>query len=117
MNCGLAFATEPGAIQRSERLWRHVLPRCCEKAKRERRSTLPFCYCLKLDQVQVMTSGAVTPKSHVFADRLWIAVAVHAGGGPATDVAVTVTFAEAAKPWAAPSPEKYEPWLSAAYCS
>src|ERR1700687_435354 len=64
-----------------------------------------------------MTPGAVTPESHAFAESACVAVAVHEGGGPTTAVAVTVTDAEGVKPWAEPSPEKYAPLLSAAYCS
>ena len=47
---------------------------------------------------QVITLGVVTPWSHFFADKAWAAVAVHAGGGPATAVAVTVTSFEGLKP-------------------
>src|ERR1700694_541689 len=64
-----------------------------------------------------MTPGAVAPWSHFFADSACVAFAVHAGGGPATAVAVTVTSFEGPKPCAAPLPEKYAPLLSAAYCS
>jgi hypothetical protein len=56
-----------------------------------------------------------------FADELQVfavseceAAAVHEAGGPATAVAVTVTFCEGEKPWADPLPEKYTPELSAA---
>jgi len=45
-----------------------------------------------------MTPGAVTPLSQVFADCEWLAVAVQLGGGPATAVAVMVTFWEGLKP-------------------
>src|SRR6202165_1721971 len=64
-----------------------------------------------------MTPAVVTPESHFFADSACEARAVHAGGGPVTAVAVTVTSFEGLKPWAIPSPEKYAPLLSAAYCS
>src|SRR6267378_8056816 len=66
---------------------------------------------------QVITPGAVTPESHFFAERACVAVAVHEGGGPTSAVAATVTSFEGVKPWAEPSPEKYAPLLSAAYCS
>ena len=56
-----------------------------------------------------------------FADELQVlavseceAAAVQLAGGPATAVAVTVTFCEGEKPWADPLPEKYTPELSAA---
>ena len=42
------------------------------------------------------------------------ATAVHEAGGPATAVAVTVTFCEGVKPCVEPLPEKYTPELSAA---
>jgi hypothetical protein len=65
-----------------------------------------------LDQVQVIRP---------FADELQVlvvsvceAAAVHEAGGPATAVAVTVTFCEGEKPCAVPLPEKYTPELSAA---
>ncbi len=51
---------------------------------------------------------------HVFVVSVCVAFAVHDGGGPATAVAVTVTFCEGEKPCANPLPEKYAPELSAA---
>ena len=45
-----------------------------------------------------MTPTMVTPESQVFADRACEAVAVQAGGGPATAVAVMVTSLEGVKP-------------------
>ena len=50
----------------------------------------------------------------VFAVSECVAEAVHEAGGPATAVAVTVTFCEGEKPCAEPLPEKYTPELSAA---
>src|ERR1700716_3038508 len=72
---------------------------------------------LRIGYTQVITPAVVTPESHFFADSACEAVAVHAGGGPTTAVAVTVTSFDGLKPWATPSPEKYAPLLSAAYCS
>ena len=42
----------------------------------------------------------------VFDVSVCVAVAVHVAGGPATAVAVTVTFCEGVKPCAEPLPEK-----------
>lgn len=53
-------------------------------------------------------------EAHVFAVKVCEAAACHEAGGPATAVAVTVTFCEGEKPWADPFPEKYVPELSAA---
>jgi len=64
------------------------------------------------DQVQVMRPFA--EDEQVFEVSVCEAAAVHVAGGPATAVAVTVTFCEGEKPWADPLPEKYVPELSAA---
>ena len=53
-------------------------------------------------------------EEQVFEVSVWEAAAVHVAGGPATAVAVTVTFCEGEKPCAEPLPEKYVPELSAA---
>jgi hypothetical protein len=45
-------------------------------------------------------------EAHVFEVSVWLAAAVHEAGGPATAVAVTVTFCEGEKPWPDPLPEK-----------
>jgi hypothetical protein len=55
--------------------------------------------------------------AQVFEVSVCEAVAVHVAGGPATAVAVTVTFCEGEKPWAEPLPEKYAPDESAAKLS
>src|SRR5437868_6047505 len=71
-----------------------------------------------LYQVQVITPLVI---SQVFADCECVAVALHDGGGPATAVTTIVTFCDGVKPWTGDAevavPEKYAPWLSAAYCS
>src|SRR5688500_3659354 len=67
---------------------------------------------LEVDQVQVIRPLA--DEAQVFAVRVCEADAVHVAGGPATAVAVTVTFCEGEKPCAEPLPEKYVPELSAA---
>ena len=64
------------------------------------------------DQVQVIRPFA--EELQVFEVSVCDAAAVHVAGGPATAVAVTVTFCEGEKPWAEPFPEKYVPELSAA---
>ena len=53
---------------------------------------------LRSNYTQVITPGVVTPESQAFAERACLAVAVHAGGGPVTAVAVTVTSFEGVKP-------------------
>jgi hypothetical protein len=58
----------------------------------------PFLFADQPNYTQVMTPAAVTPESHFFAESACVAVAVHAGGGPVTAVAVTVTDAEGVKP-------------------
>jgi hypothetical protein len=63
-------------------------------------------------QVQVMRPFA--DEEQVFEVSECVAAAVHEAGGPATAVAVTVTFCEGEKPCAEPLPEKYTPELSAA---
>src|SRR6202521_463091 len=88
----------------------------------EKKSRASFDAPLSSDQVrsnytQVITPAVVTPESQAFAERACEAVAVHAGGGPTTAVAVTVTSFDGLKPCAEPLPEKYAPLLSAAYCS
>ena len=64
------------------------------------------------DQVQVIRP--LTEEAHVLVVSVCDAVADHPAGGPATAVAVTVTFCDGVKPWAEPLPEKYVPALSAA---
>ena len=56
-------------------------------------------------------------EAQVFAVSECEAAACHEAGGPATAVAVTVTFCEGEKPCAEPLPEKYVPAESAAYDS
>ncbi|SRR6266404_1919982 len=70
-------------------------------------------------QLQPNQLQTIAPEelSQVFADCVCEAVALQVCGGPATTVAVTVTFCEGVKPCALPLPEKYAPLLSAAYCS
>ena len=63
-------------------------------------------------QVQVMRPS--DDELQVFDVSECVATAVQVAGGPATAVAVTVTFCEGRKPWAAPLPVKYWPELSAA---
>jgi hypothetical protein len=63
-------------------------------------------------QVQVMRPS--DDELQVFDVSECVATAVQVAGGPATAVAVTVTFCEGRKPWAEPLPVKYWPELSAA---
>ena len=65
-----------------------------------------------VNQVQVIRPFA--DELQVFVVSVCVAFAVQVAGGPATAVAVTVTFCEGEKPWADPLPEKYTPELSAA---
>src|SRR5689334_6245834 len=73
---------------------------------------------VRKNQVQVITPLVLL---HVFADCECVAVPLHDAGGPATAVATIVTFCEGVKPCSGAAevavPEKYAPWLSAAYCS
>src|SRR5436853_3863797 len=55
--------------------------------------------------------------SQVLADCACFAVAVQVGGFVVDGKAATVTFCEGVKPCVVPSPAKYAPLLSAAYCS
>jgi hypothetical protein len=48
------------------------------------------------NQVQVITPLVM---SQTLAVCVWVAVALHEGGGPATPVTTTVTFCEGLKPW------------------
>ena len=64
------------------------------------------------DQVQVIKP--LTEDEQVLVVSECDATADHPAGGPATAVAVILTFCEAVKPWAEPLPEKYVPALSAA---
>src|SRR5438045_8966769 len=82
------------------------------------RSTPPFLLVISQpDQVQTI---APLELSQVFADCEWVAVALHVWGGPATIVAVMVTFCEGVKPCSGEAivaePAKDAPLLSAADC-
>jgi hypothetical protein len=48
----------------------------------------------------------LTEELQVFVVSEWVATALQPAGGPTTAVAVIVTFCEAVKPCAEPSPEK-----------
>jgi hypothetical protein len=74
------------------------IPPCPQygKRKRERLSTLPLPNSGdNPDQVQTITPVELL---QVLAESEWVAVALQACGGPATIVAVTVTFCEGVKP-------------------
>jgi hypothetical protein len=57
-------------------------------------SVAPFPF-QAVNQVQVITPLVM---SQTFADCVWLAVALHEGGGPATLVTTTVTFCDGLKP-------------------
>ena len=85
---------------------------CSQQEKTPAESAGVFSVFSVADQVQVMRPAA--EEAQVFAVSVWLAAACHEAGGPATAVAVTVTFCEGEKPCADPFPEKYVPELSAA---
>ena len=60
--------------------------------------------CGSNHHVQVIRPFA--DEAQVFGVSVWVAAAVQPAGGPATAVAVTVTFCEGVKPWPEPLPEK-----------
>ena len=63
---------------------------------------------------QVQLIKPLIEELQVFVVSVCVATAVQPAGGPATAVAVTVTFCDGVKPCAVPAPEKYAPALSAA---
>ena len=73
-----------------------MLGKCAQKKNGASEDAPFFSDQYQSDQVQVITPLVM---SQTLAVCVWVAVALHEGGGPATPVTTTVTFCEGLKPW------------------